>query len=907
MWWSLLVWCCVVAARAEPAPVTVLQMRLTYNEVHVLQLNATIEYILELTQVSPRHSSRVLSRQAREILCCYSPRARPAWVLSPARCGCRWREGTARILCWSPPGNEQASPSNINKHNSLYDRLTWLNCVMNANRNECSRTVHVSVATPSIESRLDRVNRGDSPSQRAVTWQLPFESEGRQLFELERMLCPDDTADDPETSACSEGVESAPRQLFLHVSSACSSPVRVSLRASLPPAWRLHLQRPLTLTATISSPRVVFYEFSEGQSSVRLTLSSEADVCATISVQQYQCPIAQSLPEVSVVGLRMTMLRSSSVQLLRADFPRGFYVVSLVRDTDQPCGGGVNDDGSDWLFEEVFKGRRVVTRGEQRRKDLTIAVEPALSRTQYLVASVSTLGLFLSFYVLFGALVAAQRWAPFARVVSPRAVLASSPDTSAVERAEGQSEGAGREPRRRLSDATFDSSDASDSDEEEINDSVTTNTVPGSGTEPRSGPGPDVRTQGEQGANAGTVTDGPQPAPAVTAEEQGPFGLPARLHLAALARRGGRTLRARSDRYLSMLSTVAVFYALPVIQFIAAFQIILYNFLCAHRAGALSDFNHVFSNLGYLLLGALFMVQVRRRRLRRKRRPRHQEYGIPAHYGLLSALGAGMMVVGVLSASYHVCPNGLNFQFDTAFMYVLAVLMMVKIYQSRHPDVNARAHATFGVLAVLIALVVWGVLGGGPIFYGLFTVIHVFTFLLLSLRIYYVGQFRLEKQSLAAATSELRRPRYVTRLVLLLIANALNWLLAIYGLLQHKRDFAGHMLQILLGNALVHMCCYLGMKLAHGERLRWYAWVLLAGAAAAWVPALYFFLSGSTDWSSSPALSRHRNHECSVLQFYDSHDLWHMLSAMALYLTFSVLLTWDDGLSAVKRTDIPVF
>lgn len=41
---------------------------------------------------------------------------------------------------------------------------------------------------------------------------------------------------------------------------------------------------------------------------------------------------------------------------------------------------------------------------------------------------------------------------------------------------------------------------------------------------------------------------------------------------------------------------------------------------------------------------------------------------------------------------------------DTAFMYVLAVLSMVKIYQSRHPDINARAHATFGVLAVLIAL-----------------------------------------------------------------------------------------------------------------------------------------------------------------------------------------------------------
>lgn len=40
-----------------------------------------------------------------------------------------------------------------------------------------------------------------------------------------------------------------------------------------------------------------------------------------------------------------------------------------------------------------------------------------------------------------------------------------------------------------------------------------------------------------------------------------------------------------------------------------------------------------------------------------------QEYGIPAHYGLLGALGAGMMVVALLSASYHVCPNRLNFQF----------------------------------------------------------------------------------------------------------------------------------------------------------------------------------------------------------------------------------------------------
>ncbi|KAI8422127.1 hypothetical protein MSG28_006046 [Choristoneura fumiferana] len=301
-------------------------------------------------------------------------------------------------------------------------------------------------------------------------------------------------------------------------------------------------------------------------------------------------------------------------------------------------------------------------------------------------------------------------------------------------------------------------------------------------------------------------------------ELERPFGLPRRLRLDALARRRGRVLRARSDRYLHTLYTVAVFYALPVVQFVAAFQILMnvsgsldicyYNFLCAHPAGALADFNH--------------------------------EYGIPAHYGMLGALGAGMMVVALLSASYHVCPNRLNFQFepkfvfltraggeiwasrvmrqlppvraappapgpwwagghrpqltsfvaDVAFMYVLAVLSMVKIYQARHPDVNARAHATFGVLALLIALVVWGVLGGGALFWGAATVLHVFSVLLLSLRIYYRWRRAGCGGCRAGAGAGRRRgrggpaqarPLYAARLVLLLIANAVNWGFALYG------------------------------------------------------------------------------------------------------------------------------
>lgn len=75
-------------------------------------------------------------------------------------------------------------------------------------------------------------------------------------------------------------------------------------------------------------------------------------------------------------------------------------------------------------------------------------------------------------------------------------------------------------------------------------------------------------------------------------------------------------------------------------------------------------------------------------------------------------------------------------------MYVIAVLSMVKIYQNRHPDINARAPVTFAVLAMTILLALIGVLDGIPVFWGLFTVIHLIVCLSLSAQIYYMGRWK---------------------------------------------------------------------------------------------------------------------------------------------------------------------
>lgn len=78
-------------------------------------------------------------------------------------------------------------------------------------------------------------------------------------------------------------------------------------------------------------------------------------------------------------------------------------------------------------------------------------------------------------------------------------------------------------------------------------------------------------------------------------------------------------------------------------------------------------------------------------------------------------------------------------------MYVISVLSMLKIYQTRHPDINASASATYAALAAAVLLGVIGVLSGTLQFWIIFGLIHVIACLLLSCQIYYMGRWKFGK------------------------------------------------------------------------------------------------------------------------------------------------------------------
>uniref|UniRef100_A0A8C7JXA3 SID1 transmembrane family member 2 n=1 Tax=Oncorhynchus kisutch TaxID=8019 RepID=A0A8C7JXA3_ONCKI len=380
-----------------------------------------------------------------------------------------------------------------------------------------------------------------------------------------------------------------------------------------------------------------------------------------------------------------------------------------------------------------------------------------------------------------------------------------------------------------------------------------------------------------------------------------------------LARKDKRVLSKKYQIYFCVL-LLTCSSLLQVVNVTGNQDICYYNFLCAHPLGNLSAFNNILSNLGYVMLGLLFLLIVLQRDIIHSRAlDRHDlnalECGIPKHFGLFYAMGTALMMEGLLSACYHVCPNYTNFQFDTSFMYMIAGLCVLKLYQKRHPDINASAYTAYACLAAVIFFSVLGVVfgKGNMVFWIIFSVLHILATMLLSTQLYYMGRWRLGKESINQSHFFYIGSCHKDRMVLLVMGNIVNWSLAAYGLLKTPNDFASYLLAIAICNLLLYFAFYIIMKLRSGERIQCMAMVCILFTAVVWGFALFFFFQGLSTWQKTPAESREHNRDCIVLSFFDDHDIWHFLSSIAMFGSFLVLLTMDDDLDDVQRDKIFVF
>ncbi|PNF38902.1 SID1 transmembrane family member 1 [Cryptotermes secundus] len=705
-----------------------------------------------------------------------------------------------------------------------------------------------------------------------LSWQLPLVVDSRtNLFEYvhtSRTLCPNSNYDSLNIQRVGNV-----NDVIVSVSTARPYNLNFSLLVSHETNFSIRLSEERHVHVSPADPQFYAFSFPDDVETVLLRVDSDDDICMTVSIQNRSCPIYDLERNVQFEGYWQTMNRRGGITLTKTAFPLGFFVVFVVKGDDWDCSG---------YYETVTVGRN---------KSLKFSVERSITYFNYIISTVGTVVVFMLFYIFFGVVYVIKKRGRQVldndvlddeSIQSPQSPegLPSSYDQIHTPDASSSVTSPGFLSPRRHSDSSLDETDI-----DMLHDADSDKNV--------------FRTK--------TV-----------------------LTLMDLARKDSRILRKKSQLYLWNLLTVAVFYSLPVVQLVITYQLVLkqtgnqdlcyYNFLCAHPLGLLSDFNHVLSNIGYILLGLLFILLTYHRDIMHRKSDSRLDkyYGIPQHYGLFYAMGAALVMEGVLSGCYHVCPNQSNFQFDTSFMYVISMMCMLKIYQTRHPDINASAYTTFGVLALVILVGMCGVLWGTVYFWICFTVVHLVTCLALSAQIYYMGRWKLDPGVFRRVTSvlynDLRaspwqciKPAYPNRMVLLVLGNVCNWALAIVGFLYHLKDFATYLLSIFMANLLLYCMFYIMMKLCHRERILPQPLVYILLSFASWGAALYFFFNKSISWALTPAESRTYNQPCEILDFFDKHDIWHFLSATSMFFSFMVLLTLDDDLVFVHRSKIAVF
>lgn len=216
--------------------------------------------------------------------------------------------------------------------------------------------------------------------------------------------------------------------------------------------------------------------------------------------------------------------------------------------------------------------------------------------------------------------------------------------------------------------------------------------------------------------------------------------------------------RNRSRIYCYLVPLLSLFYAIPSLQYVflvkksenmtGTLDLCFHNFECSKPFNVFSDFNHVVSNLSYLIFGLAFIACVA---IKSHRLPKNQntktdhlsETGILQQLSIFYAMGFALVFQGLFSVCYHVCPTNHSLQFDSTMMYVMLMLGCVKIYQFRHPDANANAYSFFYTLAAILMAEALTLYTSSWSIYILFIFFYIGMTIFIAVDCYYVGIGRL--------------------------------------------------------------------------------------------------------------------------------------------------------------------
>ncbi|EYC26457.1 hypothetical protein Y032_0010g1166 [Ancylostoma ceylanicum] len=353
----------------------------------------------------------------------------------------------------------------------------------------------------------------------------------------------------------------------------------------------------------------------------------------------------------------------------------------------------------------------------------------------------------------------------------------------------------------------------------------------------------------------------------------------------------------------SWASTQFAVILLPILSLIFSINMLdhewandqcFHNYACSVPVWIFTSFNHVFSNIGYIISSVFFLVFVRLR----KSKPT-AEHGAYANDGLEVSMGLSLMCEALASSIYHICPNSVTYNLDTPFIEVSCVLLMLKLYGNRRMTISPQ-FANVAVTSVLTLDSIITMSSQVSVVRGLVVAVlniaTIFGICLLLLGPHLSPDF--------LKSSSTRRPSIFSA-VGAIMANAVVTMALI---LHSSRIETTQVVTVLcILNTFLFLGYYIVLKCWNAEKWCKFSSRCICASVLLWAAALFFFLKEETDWALTAAQSRALNRPCVLLNFFDYHDLWHISSALASLVLLIGVSSLDDDLCAIPTRELSVF
>ena len=312
-----------------------------------------------------------------------------------------------------------------------------------------------------------------------------------------------------------------------------------------------------------------------------------------------------------------------------------------------------------------------------------------------------------------------------------------------------------------------------------------------------------------------------------------------------------------------------------------------YNDFCYRVVSYDIPFNLMISNLTYIVHGltldlCVLMLETKVSLCCKSVRTSQRYF-----FSIACALAWALVFQGLLSALYHLCPSRFTFQFDSAFMFIIAGLTVLLLYhgfeqncfQNKKHSVNTSSFFLF-FIAPLFLFNHFAALRYSNSGLYVFLVIWWLVMVLWA-------SFKLNmNQKFCSDDGEDKFNVFLFVLGALLIPLVIFMLVFSFGDLAQAPLCACIACSVVAVYAKVRARKKLSkhkFRELHCKNTLPVIFISLSSIILI-AAVLVFILLPTTNKTLSPENSRGKNKECVILGFFDWHDLWHFLSSFAFLM-----------------------